>query len=131
MRYLLDTSVFLWAQESPERLNRNARSLLADEQEELFLSAASSWEISLKYAVRKLRLPEEPREYVASRMRRWGVSPLDITHAHALAVADLPLHHSDPFDRMLAAQAGLEQMTLLTTDRVFEKYPVRVFWCDA
>jgi PIN domain nuclease of toxin-antitoxin system len=129
MKYLLDTSVFLWAQERPEKLNREARELLSDEETELFLSAASSWEISLKYAVGKLQLPESPGRYVAECLRRWSVAALDITHAHALALADLPFHHSDPFDRLLVAQASLEQMTLLTADRAFEKYRVKVFWC--
>ena len=129
MKYLLDTSVFLWALASPERLNRRARDVLSSEREGLFLSAASSWEISVKYMLGKLELPEPPAQYIPAWIGRWGIHPLDITHFHALAVSGLPPHHQDPFDRILVAQANLEQMVLLTADRMFEKYSVKLFWC--
>ncbi len=104
MKYLLDTGVFLWALAVPNKLNRRARELLSKEREGLFLSAASSWEISVKFGLGKLELP-------------------------ALGVGDLPLHHQDPFDRILIVQARMEEMVLLTADRIFEKYPVKTFWC--
>ena len=129
MKYLLDTSVLLWAQEAPEKLNRKARELLSDDQAWLFLSAVNSWEISLKYALGKLTLFATPGEYVALCIRRWSLRTLDITVAHTFAVADLPFHHADPFDRMLVAQAGAEGMTLLTADRIFDKYEVKTLWC--
>lgn len=130
MRYLLDTSVFLWALWSPERLNRDAWELLSDGRgEDLYFSAASAWEIGVKYALRKVTLPDLPARCVPALLQRWGIRSLDVTQAHALAVAELRLHHADPFDRMLAVQTTLEQMTLVTADRAFEKYGVNVLWC--
>lgn len=131
MKFLLDTSVFLWALATPGKLNRRARELLSSEREGLFLSAASSWEISLKCGLGKLELPEPPAKYVPKWMLNWGIRALDIGHLHALAVGGLPRHHQDPFDRMLIAQAVTEGMVLLTADRMFEKYSVETLWCGA
>jgi PIN domain nuclease of toxin-antitoxin system len=127
--YLLDTSVFLRAVISPDLLSRRAQQLLTDEPGTLFLSAASSWEIAIKYGLGKLDLPDVPGQWVPSCLRRLGVLPLDITHRQALEVVDLPLHHQDPFDRLLIAQARIEELTLLTADRIFQKYPVEVLLC--
>jgi len=129
--YLLDTSVFLWALAAPRKLNRRARDLLANSREGLFLSAASSWEVSVKFALGKLELPEPPAKYVPRWMLNWGLRGLEISHLHALAVAELPPHHQDPFDRILVAQAVAEGMVLLTADRMFEKYSVEILWCGA
>jgi PIN domain nuclease of toxin-antitoxin system len=129
VKYLLDTSVFLLALAAPERLNRRARDLLANERAGLFLSAASSWEIGVKFALGKLSLPEPPARYVPTWMLRWEIQGLDFSHGHALSAAELPPHHQDPFDRMLIAQALTEEMQLATADRLFEKYPVKLFWC--
>jgi PIN domain nuclease of toxin-antitoxin system len=129
VRYLLDTAVWLWAQTRPERLGKKAGDLLSSlpAGDEVFLSAASSWEISIKFYLGKLPLPEPPSVYVPRRLG--GIQPLVVTHAHALAAGELPLHHRDPFDRLLIAQARLEGMTVLTTDRVFAQYGVPVIWC--
>lgn len=129
MIWLLDTSVFLWARSSPERLNRRAREILSSDGEPLFLSAASAWEIGIKYNLGKLELPEPPSRYVPHAMASGGVQALEISHRHALAAAELAPHHQDPFDRVLIAQAGVEGMTLLTADRMFERYDVAAVWC--
>jgi PIN domain nuclease of toxin-antitoxin system len=129
MKYLLDTSVWLWSLTASERINKKARQLLASGREELYLSAASSWEISIKWALGKLQLPEPPRSYVPKRLAAQGIRPLAITHTHALAVSELPTHHSDPFDRLLIAQAQIEDMVILTADRAFEPYGVKILWC--
>jgi len=129
VKYLLDTGVFLLGRAAPHRLNQRARELLAHERGGLYLSAASSWEISIKYSVGTLQLAEAPDTYVPAAMGAWGVGALDITHLHAFAAGELPLHHQDPFDRMLIAQARLEELTLLTADRMFEKYEVEIVWC--
>ena len=83
----------------------------------MFLSAVSSWEIAIKSAVGKLRLPEPPESYVPRRMAQQGLRPLTVSHPHALAVSALPSHHRDPFDRLLIAQAKLEDMTLEAISR--------------
>jgi PIN domain nuclease of toxin-antitoxin system len=107
-----------------DRLSQPARALLRDPENELFLSAASSWEIAIKYALGKLPLPLPPVDYVLSRMQTSGTSPLPIQHSHALHAGSLPRHHSDPFDRLLIAQAQLENLKILTADRQFEAYEV-------
>jgi PIN domain nuclease of toxin-antitoxin system len=129
MKYLLDTSIWLWSVGSVEKINRAGRELLADGKQEFYLSAASSWEIGIKAASGKLDLPESPVTYVPKRLAGQGIIPLPILHQHALAVYDLPKHHSDPFDRLLIAQAQMEEMVVLTADSVFRKYKVPLVWC--
>jgi PIN domain nuclease of toxin-antitoxin system len=129
MKYLLDTSIWLWSVGSVEKINRAGRELLADGKQEFYLSAASSWEIGIKAASGKLDLPESPVTYVPKRLADQGIIPLPILHQHALAVYDLPKHHSDPFDRLLIAQAQMEEMVVLTADSVFRKYKVPLVWC--
>jgi PIN domain nuclease of toxin-antitoxin system len=112
----------------PERISRHGRAVLADLSHELFLSAVTSCEITIKSTAGKLKLPEAPGTYVPRRMADQGLRPLPISHQHALAVFGLPDHHRDPFDRLLIAQANLEDMILITADRMVEKYPVQHLW---
>jgi len=128
MRLLLDTQAWLWMQAASKRLGTQARDLITSPTTELLLSAVSSWEIAIKYRLGKLPLPTAPDRYVPSRMRSSGVEPLPIMHAHALRVAELPDHHGDPFDRLLIAQAQLDGLTILTSDRMFARYDVTVRW---
>jgi PIN domain nuclease of toxin-antitoxin system len=113
-------------QAEPDRFRSETRKLLLDPGNELYLSAASSWEIAIKYALGKLPLPEPPATYVPSRMQSSGVMGLAIEHAHALHVDGLPTHHRDPFDRLLIAQAQLEAMSILSADRALALYPVTI-----
>ena len=124
MRFLVDTHCWLWLQASPERLAPEMLSQLADPDNELLLSAASSWEIAIKFALGKLPLPEPPAVYVPRRMAASGSRGLAVEHAHTLRVADLPTHHRDPFDRLLIAQAQIEKLTIVTVHRQFERYDV-------
>lgn len=111
-------------QAESKRFSQPVRALLQDPESQLFLSAASSWEIAIKYALGKLPLPLPPMEYVPSRMMTSGTSPLPVHHSHALHAGSLPLHHADPFDRLLIAQAQLEGLHLLTADSRFAAYEV-------
>jgi PIN domain nuclease of toxin-antitoxin system len=126
VRFLVDTHCWLWLQASPERLAPEVLSLRESSSNDLGLSAASSWEISIKYALGKLPLPEPPSRYIPSRMASSGSSGLAVEHAHAIRVAELPPHHRDPFDRLLVAQAQIEKLVLLTADRQFESYDVKL-----
>lgn len=126
MKVLLDTQCWLWMQASPERFSSSALRLIKNTENELLLSAASSWEIAIKTALGKLSLPMPPADYVPDRLRSSGVTGLPIEHSHALHVASLPLHHRDPFDRMLIAQAQLERLTILTADRQLSLYDVQI-----
>jgi PIN domain nuclease of toxin-antitoxin system len=126
VRFLADTHCWLWLQVSPERLAPAVLSLLEDPANDLLLSAASSWEIAIKYRIGKLPLPEPPSRYVPRRMAASGSRGLAIEHAHSLRAAELPLHHRDPFDRLLVAQAQIEKLVVITVDPEFEKYDVEV-----
>lgn len=127
MRFLLDTQCWLWLQVAPERFAPEVLGDLEIEENDLYLSAASSWEIAIKFALGKLPLPEPPQRYVPTRMQASGCRGLPVDHSHGLAVADLPPHHRDPFDRLLIAQSRLEGMTLVTADRSLLAYdaPIR------
>jgi PIN domain nuclease of toxin-antitoxin system len=130
VKYLLDTGIFLWSMDQVEKLNAQAQAVLtASGADELYLSAASSWEISIKARIGKLDLPEPPPRYVPDRMRRQDIRALPVSHTHTLAVFDLPRHHNDPFDRLLVAQAQSEGMTLMTADPAIRKYHLEILWC--
>ena len=130
MTYLLDTHVWLWMLGDPARIRRDLAVELRESQTRLLLSAASSWEIAIKWAAGRLALPEPPATYVPSRMQRTDVEPLAVTHPHALQVSTLPRHHRDPFDRLLVAQAQLEGVPILTVDRAFDAYDVETISAD-
>jgi PIN domain nuclease of toxin-antitoxin system len=126
MRALLDTQCWLWLVGDPARLSSRARRLLQDPANELLFSAASAWEIAIKHAIGKLELPDDPAEVIPEWMVRSAVTPLPVLHSHALHVASLPLYHADPFDRLLIAQAQLEDVPVLTADAAFRDYEVEV-----
>jgi PIN domain nuclease of toxin-antitoxin system len=128
VRILIDTGCWLWSLADPEHLNERARELLSDPRQDLFLSSASSWEISIKAGLGKLQLPESPAKYVPARMAALNIQGLPVEHVHALRVFALPPHHRDPFDRILIAQAQIEKMTILTADRSFKPYDVKLIW---
>jgi len=126
VRLLLDTQCWLWMVGAPERLSSHTRNLLESSQHEVLLSAASSWEIAIKHSRGRLPLPRDPSGYVPAMMEETGVRGLPIEHAHVLAVASLPWHHRDPFDRLLIAQAKLERLSIVTVDRLFARYDVEI-----
>ena len=119
---LLDTHVFLWLQTTPERLGAHL-GLIENGDTELLVSAATSWEIAIKYGLGRLPLPEPPAVYVPDRISAIGARSVAIEHGHALAVAELPPIHRDPFDRMLVAQAAALGVPLMTADPVVARYP--------
>ena len=109
-----------------ERLSADARRLIESSDQELWLSAASAWEIAIKWSMGKLVLPVGPELFVPDRLQRTGVMALPVTHTHALRAGVLPPHHRDPFDRALNAQAELEGYSILTTVARFETYDVAI-----
>lgn len=126
MKILLDTHVWLWMISEPENLSRHARRHINRDAEELMLSAASAWEISIKWSLGKLKLPSSPAEFVPGHLAATKTFPLAIEHSHALRVATLPHHHSDPFDRLIIAQAQVEKLPILTADPHFKPYDVEL-----
>jgi len=129
VKYLLDTNIFLWSSGAPEKLNRQATTVLSSGSSEVYLSAASSWEIAIKFALRSLKLPSPPSRFIPDAMRILSLRSLEISHSHSLAAGALPPHHRDPFDRMLIAQACSETMVLLTADTGFMRYEVETLFC--
>lgn len=128
MKFLLDTHTFLWWTLDDPQLSARARDAIGNGENEIYLSAASAWEIAIKAAKGRLILPDEPSAYLTSRMNLYRFHPMPIQVNHALRVFDLPAHHHDPFDRLLVAQSQLEELPLLTADPEIQKYPVEVIW---
>ena len=122
-RLLLDTHVFLWWRGMPGRLREEARTAIA-EAEIVFVSAASAWEAAIKASVGRLEIPGSIEDAVIDS----GFEKLPITFGHAERTAGLPLHHRDPFDRLLIAQAQVEDLKLVTHDRAMESYEVSILW---
>lgn len=124
MRFLPDTPTVIWWLIDDARLSADARTLLEDERHELLFSAAVAWEISIKRALGKLRAPDRYADVLLDE----GATPLAISLQHADAAGRLRPHHRDPFDRLLIAQAQIEDAVLVTADEAFAPYDVRVAW---
>jgi len=130
MKLLLDTQCWLWAVNSPEKLNTRAERLLQDAGNELCLSSVCAIEISMKYSVGKLSLHIPPAEFVPALLSLGYVTVLPIEVSHAVRLSSLPFHHRDPFDRLLIAQAQVENLKVLTADQQFEHYDIEIVRAD-
>ena len=128
MRALLDTHAFLWWNLDDPQLSPIARNFIADGGNTLYLSAVSAWEIAIKAAKGRLTLPGPADRYVAARLSLHHIAVLPVEVSHALEVYNLPPLHTDPFDRLLVAQAGLEKLPILTADAAIGRYEVEVIW---
>lgn len=125
---LLDTNALLWSLLEPHKLSSTALTALQNPETVLLVSSASAWEISIKHKLGKLTSASEVLSDFSGHLKRLGADVLVITPEHALVAGALPLHHRDPFDRMLIAQAGVEGVAVVTNDEVFANYDVRVLW---
>ena len=121
MRLLLDTHILLWSMDADAKLTPDLRDAI-EAADEVFVSAVSIWEIAIKTALGKLAVAGD----IESRALEAGCQPLPVTWAHGRDVGRLPLHHHDPFDRLLVAQAQVENIPLITHDRQLERYDVRI-----
>jgi PIN domain nuclease of toxin-antitoxin system len=128
MKILLDTHTFLWWITDDQKLSGRAREIISDGSNELFLSAATGWEIAIKVQIGRLKLPEEPIRFILEQMRINAIQSLPIQMNHALHVSTLPQHHRDPFDRLLIVQAQLEGLPVLSSDHQLANYQVEVIW---
>lgn len=128
MNAILDTHAFLWMVTDDRRLSEAARVVIADGANQVFLSTASMWEIVLKAGAGKLHVTGGAARFLEREMRRNRLSPLPIQPAHVLRVPTLPAIHKDPFDRLLIAQAQVENLPLITADPEIKRYPVLVIW---
>ena len=121
MKFLLDTNILLWAAGSPEKLSQQAKSIIEESENELFFSAASLWEISIKKGLGRVDFKVDARVLRRALIDN-GYQELSITGLHLVSVEDLPVIHKDPFDRILLSQATVEGFTLLTSDKTIAQY---------
>jgi PIN domain nuclease of toxin-antitoxin system len=128
VRLLLDTCTFLWLSLEPGNVSSKVREAFENRTNDVFFSIASAWEISIKYQLGRIGLPESPDLYIPARAAIYQLTMIDIDMRHALFAGALPLHHKDPFDRMLVAQAQIEGLTVMTPDTAFAPYGVSLFW---
>lgn len=127
MTMLLDTHAFLWAIAGDQRMSKHAREIFTGPSN-LSISIASVWEILIKVQVGKLKVPRPASSYILSKLAENRIETLPITLDHLIAYETLPLHHRDPFDRILIAQSLEEGWPIITADRNFQKYAVQVIW---
>ena len=128
MKALLDTHTWLWMAADPDRLSAPVRTLVAERATTLWLSAASGWELALLWKLGRVGLPDHPSRFVPETCAKLDVAILPIHLDVAVAAVTLPLHHRDPFDRILVATALRESMTLLSCDERLDVYGVRRLW---
>jgi PIN domain nuclease of toxin-antitoxin system len=128
MNVLIDTHTFLWWNSEDAQLSLRAKEIIANGNNEVFISAASVWEIVIKTAKGRLVLPEPPDQYISIRMNLYRFRPLPIQISHAAHVYELPPIHNNPFDRMLIAQSQMESLPLLTNDDNIRRYELDTIW---
>jgi PIN domain nuclease of toxin-antitoxin system len=128
MKLLLDTNIFLRMMTDETLLSPAAKAAITDRNNEVWVSAVSAWEISIKIAIGKISLSDPIELFMSNGMRNAKAMELPIRVTHAVRVASLPLHHHDPFDRLLLAQAQVESLTIVTSDRQFAAYGLPVVW---
>ena len=128
MKLLLDSHAFVWTHEEPQKLSPNAAMEIKNPANDLFLSAASVWELQIKIQIGKFKFNDALENIVAEQQLTNGLQILPVNLAHTLYLKNLPLHHKDPFDRILIAQAFVENMTLVSADPKFSMYQANLLW---
>ena len=128
MKLLLDTHTFLWWITDDPQISAKALELMGDSQNDLYWSAASTWEVAIKYALGRLPLPDAPTIFLPAELGKNRIESLPIVDTHAFQAGLLPRHHRDPFDRMLVAQAQVETLGIVSNDTKIRLYNVNVYW---
>ena len=128
MRALLDTNSFIWFISGSDRLSVNARNLIADIKNDLFLSVASLWEIAIKTSIGRLELLRPFDQLIPSQLEENAINILPIELNHLSQIIELPFHHRDPFDRLIIAQGMIEELPVISSDASFRMYPIEVIW---
>lgn len=128
MRLLLDTHTFLWFVNNEPSLSNTARLLIEDADQQPILSIASVWEMAVKISVEKLQLPKPVETFAVEQLRINSISLMTINLSHIAVIARLPMHHKDPFDRMLIAQSMSEELPIVSADSAFDAYGVQRLW---
>lgn len=128
MKLLLDTHAFVWWDSEPAKLSPRVMALCQDRANVVLLSVASIWEMQIKLQLGKLKLNLPLAKVIESQQQTNNIEILPITLDHVLALNDLPAHHKDPFDRLLVAQANVEDAVLVSSDPIFAKYTIKLLW---
>ena len=128
MKLLLDTHTFIWWDSEPQRLSQQILNMCQDPENELLVSVASLWEMQIKLQLGKLELNKPLAELVSGQQEINKIDILDVKLEHILALAKLPPHHKDPFDRLLIAQTDIEEAILVSKDQIFTEYEVKLVW---
>jgi PIN domain nuclease of toxin-antitoxin system len=128
MRFLLDTHTFIWWDSQIERLSERAKAICQDPENELFLSVGSLWEIQIKGQLGKVKLNRPLADLVQEQQDVNNIILLNVKAQHIFFLDELPLFHKDPFDRILIAQAKVENLSLISNDEVMKNYPIPVEW---
>ena len=128
MKVLLDTCTFLWIISDDKALSLTSRGIFSDPSHEIFLSAVSVWEILVKTSLGKFHLPAPVDQFLPQQREQHGIGSLPLEEAATVHLPKLPLHHRDPFDRMLICQAIQHELTILTPDPLITQYAVRTAW---
>jgi PIN domain nuclease of toxin-antitoxin system len=128
VRLLLDTCSFLWVTATPERIPKHVIDIVRQPDNIIFLSVSSAWEIAIKYKIQRLNLRKAPDLYIPDCVTQYDLKLLNVELGHVTKAGALPLHHQDPFDRLLIAQAQLEDLIIVTPDQAFAAYEVEKLW---
>jgi PIN domain nuclease of toxin-antitoxin system len=128
MRLLLDTHSFLWFIDNNPKLSAHAKTLIEDGTNEVSLSVASLWEIGIKLSLGKLTVSLPFDTFMSQQLEQNNIALLDLKISHVAAITNLPFHHRDPFDRLIIAQAMVEQIPIVGLDLAFDNYPVVRLW---
>lgn len=128
MNILLDTQAFLWLSSNNTQLTKIAKKTFLDGKNNFFLSIASIWEMSIKCSLNKLKLRPSLERFLLNELQENSLEQLAITFQHVIKVTSLPFYHRDPFDRLLIAQALVEDMPILSNDAIFDNYSIKRIW---
>lgn len=128
MRLLLDSHVFVWMHDQPNKLSPAVKNALTDPANQIFLSVASAWELQIKIILGKFGLSDKLENVITQQRQANNLQMIPVELSHILYLENIPFHHKDPFDRILIAQAAAENMTLVSADRHFSNYKVSLLW---
>ena len=128
MKFLIDTHTLLWIVTNDKKLSKTANKLYLNSENLIFVSLASIWEMAIKISLKKLSIEEPLKDFIHTQIKRNDIRILNIEPEHILLLENLPFHHRDPFDRLIISQSMSENIPLLSSDKVFDFYPIKRIW---
>ena len=128
MKYLIDTHTLLWIITNNQKLSRKTKKLYLNSENIIYFSLASIWEMAIKISLRKLSIEEPLNDFIHRHIKGNDIKILNIEVKHILSLENLPYYHRDPFDRLIISQSSYENIPILSSDKVFDLYPVKRIW---